>query len=186
MPPPLLPSWLRPSGFIPPDGVRRRARCPDVNQRVMQSRCKHRRRCLSILSVHCELPGTLKRFLVLLRMPRAAFRACVPPSYLLCMDLHVCPHQNSWSLFRLSSANSYTYPLYLPLCAVRLPLPRLARFHLTYFFSILTICLIYTNSSALLSVFFRLWCLSLVLWWIPSEGFFSVLLLIPICQNAYD
>lgn len=63
----------------------------------------------------------------------------------------------------VSSANSYTYPLYLPLYAVRLPLPRLARFHLTYFFSILTICLIYTNSSALLSVFFSLsdvslWC----------------------------
>lgn len=100
------------------------------------------------------ITGTLERLLVPLRMPCTAFRACVPPSCFLCMDLQVCPHQNSWSLFRLPSANSYTYPLYLPLYAVRLPLPRLARFHLTYFFSILTICLIYTNSSALLSVFF--------------------------------
>lgn len=167
-----LPLWLKPSGFIPPEGVRRRAGCPDVNQRVMQSRCNRRRRCLMILSVHSELPGTFERFLVPLRMPRAAFRARVPHSCFLCMDLQVSPHQNSWSLFCRPSANSYTYPLYLPLYAVRLPLPGLARFHLTYFFSILTICLIYTNSSALLSVFFPFWCLSLVLWWIPSEFFF--------------
>lgn len=74
--------------------------------------------------------------------------------------------------------------LYLSFYVIRLPLPRLAQFHLTYFFSILTICLIYTNSSvplAAFSFFFFFTDVSL-----SDEYHWIFLLLIPICQNAYD
>lgn len=53
-----------------------------------------------------------------------------------------------WSSFLSFSANSSAHPLYLSVYVTRVPLPRLARLRSTYFFSILTICLIYTNSSA--------------------------------------
>lgn len=70
------------------------------------------------------------------------------------------------------SPNSYFYPPYLFFYVIGLPLPGLAQFCLTYFFSILTICLTYTNSSAPLSSLCFLTDLTLSLSLMNTIGFF--------------
>ncbi len=69
----------------------------------------------------------------------------------LCLYLKPLYSRKNCSFFLSFSPNSYTCPLYLSFYVIGLPLQRLAQFRLTYFFSILTICLTHTNSSAPLS-----------------------------------
>lgn len=72
------------------------------------------------------------------------------------------------------SPNSHTYPVYF-FHVISLALPRLVRFHLTYFFSILTICLTYTNRFAPLSSLY-FFDSSLTLSLMNTVGFFFFLI----------